>query len=238
MWFKFRYRLRSPVLRPPIPSPADGTLMFYAKTDDLPIKKHYLPDGRWFYRVSIWFFEGKPIEKKVFIRRQSSGSYLYYTSLAAGKKRRVPSDGTGPFRAIQKAYLFVFTPYVFFLADVEEGKEEEMEEIAKKVEGIGKKVNAGWGWVEYEGAEDLSLEGESILEEGTENEVLKELESYRYRGKLIRHLPEEVAGTATGYANLIPPYWKPNESWSRVLHAVDCRVEEIEDGVEEPERVA
>jgi len=228
MWLKINYSMISPALIKPY-NPFDGIFSFYYATstgfkyrgkegyiydnlpislfgyiDELPFRRTYLKDGRWFYNIS-----GIIPERK--IEYATTGlirKFVLDTELA--ELRGISKVDLESFvsRGKEKAYknllITAYTPEFSILCEIDDEKYMEVINIFRSIQFIGKKVNQGYGQIKYKGYEEVEVNG------------------FRFNNYLIRPIPNSLIEDNEEYglikSKLFAPYYVKNEKYSEVCY--------------------
>ncbi len=226
MWLEVVLRPKTPLIIDPF-APADGILSFaYAVSTgfkyknengrvkigklslpksqfqyilELPIEKEGIPDGSWFYRISVLFpkREIRKVETNIIRRPDYTNPYIREANKNLQVNKNTQADKKGKFKTFKIPISAVYSEEFVFYADVPEERLEEFEETVFVLErtGIGKKTGFGFGQVEVEVRE-------------TEVEIRKlTIEDRLIRPVPINYLEREPEIEI--YKSILPPYYLP-----------------------------
>ena len=166
---------------------------------ELPIEKEGMPDGSWFYRISVLFTRGeiRKVETNIIRRPDYTNPYIREANKNLQVNKSTQADKKGKFKTFKIPISAVYSEELVFYVDVPEEKLDEFEEAVFILEktGIGKKTGFGFGQVEVEVRE-------------TEVEIKK----LTIEDRLIRPVPiEYLEGEPEMeiYKSVLPPYYLP-----------------------------
>ncbi len=230
IWIKANYRMLTPAIIKPY-LPFDGIFSYYyAQTtgfkyknaegyiyDNLPVARYRYIDelpiqrteynGKWFYNISgMLFDEGVERGKTAIIRKYMENTQLWLMrkpNIGSLKWKYEEKSARGKEKAHLVAVETVYVPEFSILLEIKEENEDFVVEILESVKAIGKKVNQGYGFVEFVDYECVNVK------------------DFIYEGILIRPVPKRLV-TDNGYAELplrlFAPYYVKNEKYTDVCY--------------------
>ncbi len=154
----------------------------YKYIDELPIKKTVYKD-KWFYNVSgMLFFKKEGIEEVLTVKSTIVRKYIEDTALWEYRFPNIEkvkwNYGEKSAKGKERAYMVkvdtIFYPEFSIILQPDENKEQELLDILEDLKTIGKKVNQGYGRVEFLGYEQVKVE------------------DFRCEGVLIRPVPKDL----------------------------------------------
>ena len=191
----------------------------YGYVDELPIKKTFYGDGKWFYNISgMLFIEESETKIESDVVRQNTVIIRKYIEDTELWKRRFPNienlkwiysrkSGMGKERAYKFAVETIWYPKFSVILEIEEQKEDEVVKILENIKAVGKKVNQGYGFVEFTGYSGVEVNG------------------FKFADTLIRPIPVDLVEERDDYyeieMKLFTPYYIKN-----LKHTDFCFVDE------------
>jgi len=180
----------------------------YGYIDELPIRKTKYDGNKWFYNISgMLFLKIDNIEEVSKVKSAIVRKYIEDTDLWKWRYPNIENQkwnySEKSSRGKEKAFLIpveaIYYPQFSILLEIDEEKESEVAAILENIKTIGKKVNQGYGFVEFIGYEAVGVE------------------NYTFADTLIRPVPKSLIEDKDYFEiemKLFTPYYIKNNRYT------------------------